>query len=157
MRIQLEKASIKDAADIHRLQVKSFLPLLQKYRDYETNPANEEIGRVIDRLEQPATTYYFIMLDAIRIGAVRVVYQKETKRAKISPIFIIPEYQGKGFGQEAMVIVESTIDAEIWELNTILQEVGNCHLYEKMGYRRTGSTREINEKMTIVSYEKRIL
>lgn len=28
-----------------------------------------------------------------------------------------------------------------WELSTILQEQGNCHLYEKMGYHRTGRRR----------------
>lgn len=36
----------------------------------------------------------------------------------------------------------------------ILQEAGNCHLYEKMGYRRTGEEHIVNESMTIVSYEK---
>lgn len=46
-------------------------------------------------------------------------------------------------------------DAEVWELDTVLQEVGNCHLYEKLGYRRTGREEIINEKMTIIFYEKR--
>jgi hypothetical protein len=25
-----------------------------------------------------------------------------------------------------------------WKLDTILQEEGNCYLYEKIGYRKTG-------------------
>ena len=41
-----------------------------------------------------------------------------------------------------------------WELDTILQEHGNCYLYEKMGYRQTGQTKVINERMTIVYYKK---
>ena len=41
-----------------------------------------------------------------------------------------------------------------WELDTILQEAGNCHLYEKMGYRQTGKTTVINDKMTLVFYQK---
>lgn len=41
-----------------------------------------------------------------------------------------------------------------WELDTILQEEGNCYLYEKMGYHRTGKTVAINDKLTLVFYEK---
>lgn len=39
-------------------------------------------------------------------------------------------------------------------VDTILQEAGNCYLYEKMGYHRSGRQTEVNEKMTIVGYEK---
>ena len=154
MRISLKKASIRDAEAIHRLQVESFLPLLRKYRDYDTNPANEDVERVIDRLKQPHTTYYFIMLDGVRIGVIRIIYDDEVRRARISPMFIIPEHQGKGYGQDAMTLVEDVVDAERWELETILQEEGNCYFYEKMGYRRTGVTRELNDRMTIVSFQK---
>lgn len=62
MRISLKKASIRDAEAIHRLQVESFLPLLRKYRDYETNPANEEVKRIINKLKQPHTIYYFRLM-----------------------------------------------------------------------------------------------
>ena len=37
---------------------------------------------------------------------------------------------------------------------SILQEKGNCYLYEKMGYHRTGKIEKINEQMDIVFYEK---
>jgi hypothetical protein len=39
-------------------------------------------------------------------------------------------------------------------LDTILQEAGNCYLYEKLGYKKTGKTEKINDKMDIVYYEK---
>ncbi len=154
MRISLKKASIRDAEAIHRLQVESFLPLLRKYRDYDTNPANEDVERVINRLKQPHTTYYFIILDGVRIGGIRIIFNDEVRRARISPMFIVPEHQGKGYGQDALALVEEVVDAECWELETILQEEGNCYFYEKMGYRRTGVTREINDGMIIISFEK---
>ena len=69
-------------------------------------------------------------------------------------MFIVPEHQRKGYGQDTIALVEDIVDAEYWELETILQEKGNCHFYEKMGYRRTGIAREINSRMTIVSYVK---
>ena len=130
MRINLKKASMRDAEAIHRLQVESFLPLLRKYRDCETNPANEDVERVIDRLKQLHTTYYFIVLDGVRIGAIRIIYDGKARRARISPMFIVPEHQGKGYGQDAMALVEDVVDAERWELETILQEEGNCYFYE---------------------------
>ena len=40
------------------------------------------------------------------------------------------------------------------DLNTILQEKGNRYLYEKLGYHQTGKAEQINDKMTIVFYEK---
>jgi hypothetical protein len=40
------------------------------------------------------------------------------------------------------------------KLDTILQEKDNCYLYEKLGYRQTSKTEIINDKMTIVFYEK---
>ena len=70
-------------------------------------------------------------------------------------MFIVPEHQGKGYGQEVIILVEDVVNAEYWELKTILQEERNCHFYEKMGYRKTGFTQEVDDRMTIVSYEKR--
>ena len=40
------------------------------------------------------------------------------------------------------------------ELGGILQEPENYHLYEKMGYRRTGKIKVINERLTLTFYEK---
>jgi hypothetical protein len=42
-----------------------------------------------------------------------------------------------------------------WILDTIFQEQGNCHLYEKIGYKKTGKIEKINERMDIVYYEKK--
>ena len=39
-------------------------------------------------------------------------------------------------------------------LERILQEAGNLHLYEKMGYHQTGRIDRINDRMDIVCFEK---
>ena len=41
-----------------------------------------------------------------------------------------------------------------WSLDTILQEEGNIHLYEKLGYHRVGTPEKINDRMDIVFFEK---
>ena len=41
-----------------------------------------------------------------------------------------------------------------WQLDTIGQEPGNCHLYEKMGYHVTGEAHQVKEGMTLIICEK---
>jgi len=53
MKIWLEKATNNDAQSIFDIQIKAFMPLLDKYKDYETNLANETIERVITRINRP--------------------------------------------------------------------------------------------------------
>ena len=110
--------------------------------------------QTIERLQQKQTDYYLIVYDKITVGAIRIV-RKDNRRYRVSPIFILPEYQGKGIASATMQVVESLYeDAMVWELDTILEEQKLCGLYEKLGYRKTGKVTKINERMTIVFYEK---
>ena len=155
MEIQLTKATLDDAQRIWRMQVEAFMPLLERYQDVDTNPASEPIDKVIMRLKQPFTYYYLIRVCEETVGAIRVVdKQEEGKNKRISPLFILPEHQGKGYAKQAMLEAERIHGSDHWELDTILEERGNCHLYEKMGYRQTGKTQRINDKLTLVFYEK---
>ena len=71
--MELVRASVKDAQQLWEMQVKSFQQLLNKYQDYETNPASESIDKIIARLEQKDTYYYFICMDDVKVGAIRIV------------------------------------------------------------------------------------
>lgn len=153
--IKLVRAGIEDAGEIHAMQTAAFRELLDKYQDFDTSPACESAEKVECRLKQEFTFYYFICAGEKKVGAVRVVDQKETGRNKrISPIFVLPEYQGQGIAQRAIRLCEEIHGQEGWELSTILQEAKNCYLYEKAGYRRTGKERIINDRLTLVFYEK---
>lgn len=154
--IKLLRAHVDDAKKLHAMQVEAFGELLEKYQDFDTNPANESVEKVEARLKQNFTFFYFICVGQQKAGAVRVVDRKEASTGKrISPIFILPAFQGQGIAQQAIRLCEEVHGSENWELGTILQEPRNCHLYEKMGYRRTGKTETINEKLTLVFYEKK--
>ena len=153
--MKLIKAGIDDAEQLWKMQVKAFQDLYEKYQDAETSPATETIDKIIMRLNQPFTHYYFIEENGIIAGAVRVADRQEEGAAKrISPIFIMKEYRNKGYAQKAIQLVEEIHGSSNWELDTILQEKGNCYLYEKMGYYQTGKTETINDKLTLVFYRK---
>jgi len=156
MDISLHKSGISEASAIHEMQIRSFMPLLDKYRDFETSPANEPVERIIARMNQPFSDYYIIKDSNIAVGAIRIL-RKDNSVCRVSPIFILPEHQGRGIAQQVFAMVEQLYnDASAWELDTIEQERGNCYLYEKLGYKRTGKTEVINDKMTIVFYEKKL-
>ena len=79
------------------------------------------------------------------------------RRSVFGPIFILTEYQSFGYAQEAIRQAEAEYPESIlWELETILQEPKIRHLYEKMGYRRTGKTERIRDGMDLVYYEKEV-
>ena len=155
MEIQLIRAFVEDVETLWKMQVRSFAELLNKYQDYETNPANESVDKVIGRLQQDSTYFYFIRYGEQIVGANRVIHNSDNDiRKRISPIFVLPEFRNRGIAAMAIAKAEELHGSDNWELETILQEPGNCHLYEKLGYRQTGKTEVINEKKTLVFYQK---
>lgn len=154
MEIWLEKAGENDAQLIFDIQVKAFMPLLDKYKDYETNPANETIDRLITRINRPDGGFYKILADNKLVGAI-CIFWKEDVQFWISPMFVLPTYQGKGIAQRAIILIERMLpQAASWELATILEDERNCYLYEKMGYNKTVVSKKLNENTTLIYYKK---
>ena len=155
MDIKLTKAKFEDLDTILQMQKEAFSELYAKYQDTKTSPATEKYENILFRFNQPETTYYFITANDEKVGVIRIVYCKDgVTRKRISPIFIMPEYRNQGYAQQAIKEAERIHGSLNWKLDTILQEEVNCYLYEKLGYHQTGKTEQINDKMTIVFYEK---
>ncbi len=152
--MKLVRAGVGNCEKIWNMQVTAFADLLEKYQDYETSPGNEERGKVEAKLSQDFTYFYYIFDDNRLVGAIRVVDKKDGSRKRIAPIFIMKEFRNRGLAQRTFDEIEKIHGANNWKLDTILQEKGNCHLYEKMGYVKTGMTEKVNERMDIVYYEK---
>ena len=145
---------MEDAERIWHMQIEAFRELLERYQDMETSPGNESLEKVVNRLKQPFTYFYFIEAEGETAGAIRVTDDKNGSPKRISPLFILPEFRNRGLAQAAILEAERLHGSENWSLDTILQETGNCHLYEKMGYRRTGEAEAVNDRMTLVRYRK---
>jgi GNAT superfamily N-acetyltransferase len=154
MDISLEKASVSDAEMIFDIQVKAFLPLLEKYKDFDTNPANESLERVIHRITNPQGGFYKIVHDQILVGAICVFWKDGAEQFWISPMFIHPQHQGKGIAQKTIALIKEAFpQATTWELATILEEERNCYLYEKMGFVKTGVQKKLNDMATLVYFK----
>ena len=152
--IELIRADFQDCEQIHAMQVKAFAELLEKYRDTATNPGAESVEKVAARMAQDTTDYYFILTGDGPIGAARV-QRLPGDVCRVSPICILPAFQGRGYAQAAMRALEELYpQAVAWRLDTIKEEPRLCHLYEKLGYRQTGREETLQPGMTIVYYEK---
>lgn len=154
MNIRLKRATVNDAELVWKMQLEAFADLLRKYQDMDTNPGNEPLEKIVNELKQPFSYFYLILAEGNTVGAIRVVMMKDGIEKRISPLFILPEYRNKGIAQKAILEAESIHGSENWALETVLQEKGNCHLYEKMGYKSTGKTEVINERLTLILYAK---
>ena len=152
--IELKKAEPQDCGQIHAMQAEAFAELLEKYRDTATNPGAEPVEKVAMRMAQDTTDYYLILTAGTPIGAARV-QRLSGDVCRVSPIFILPAFQGRGYAQAAMCALEELYpQAAAWRLDTIKEEPRLCRLYEKLGYRQTGREEVLQPGMTIVYYEK---
>ncbi len=155
MEVTMRKAVREDIPLILSMQKKAFMPIYEKYQDSETSPVTENEEKIAMRFDQTFTTYWLIMAEGQTVGAMRVCDLGE--RCRISPVFVLPEYHGRGFGQQAMLLAETLYpEAAVWELDTILQEKGLCRMYERLGYIATGGTMNLRPGMDLVFYHKRI-
>ena len=152
MEVKLIKASRNDMKTIWLMQKKAFGGLLEKYHDI--SPASESYERIIEKYEMEGSFYYFISDSGVNVGVIRIIDKNDGSRKRISPIWIMSEHRNKGYAQAAIMEAERIHGADNWSLDTILQEKGNLHLYEKLGYHRTGKIEKINDRMDIVYYEK---
>ena len=153
--VSLQKATFEDCPQLHSIQVKSFIGLLQKYNDFDSSPAAESVDRIRQRFQQPYTDYYLILDGDEAVGMLRVC--NFGVNCRLSPICILPEYRGRGYAKQAILAMEKLYpDAAQWQLDTIMQEPHLCRLYEEMGYCRTGKTETVKEGMDLVFYEKRM-
>ncbi len=153
MQVTLIKASLTDAEEFLDIQKKAFWPLLEKYQDENTNPANESLQNTLRRFNNPQRDMYFICVGNNRIGMMIIASSQD--RCTLIRIGILPEYQNKGYAQKAILNVEKLYpNATVWTLDTIKQEEKLCYLYEKMGYVRTGKEERIKDGMDLIFFAK---
>ena len=142
--IELQLVTKDEAECLHRLQVKAFMPLYEKYQDEETSPAKESLEKVTKKIMEENSDFYFIEFHGEKVGGVRVRWHQGKKVFEninwISPIFIIPEYQNKGIASKVieklfeLYPVYHTKDPE-WCISNILELYNLTEGYFDPNYR----------------------
>ena len=153
--VKLVRATLSDANLLWQMQKEAFSSLLERYQDYDTNPGAESLDRILDKLKQPCSYFYFIKRGNDTIGAIRIKDTKISSEKKgISPIFVLPKYRRQGVAKAAILQAEKIHGATGWEIDTILQEPNLCRFYEKLGYVKSNRQKVISSNMTLVFYTK---
>jgi len=165
MKIELKKATIEDAPKWLSMQAEAYAHIIGIYGEHDFNPAIETLEKVVSSMNLPGRENFFILKDGEDAGAVRISWrnkkllgfipQKGKKAYRLGNIFILPQFRNGGIGQIVMNTLEARYpDAAYWELGTILQDKRNIYFYEKLGYKRTGKKKIVNDKLTLVFYKK---
>ncbi|MDE5670811.1 MAG: GNAT family N-acetyltransferase [Eubacterium sp.] len=137
------------------LQRKGFNETLKKYKDYKTSPATESFIRFIKKFTKQSTDNYWVISNNKITGAICIVSKSDCMW--LGRFYILPEYRNKGIGQRALLLAENLYpNAKQWRLDTIFEEKNNVHLYQKLGYQEYGERKTVNDKMTLVKFEKNI-
>lgn len=154
MDIQLLKANESDAERMLEIQRMCFKAHYERYHDDAGSPYTESSEKMLFKIAFKNGAYYKIVLKGTQIGGVRVV-KKDGGHYRIGIIYVLPEFQGKGIGQKAILMAEALYpEAEDWELDCPEDLPSNRHCYEKLGYKTTGEKEVVNEKLTLIHYLK---
>lgn len=143
--------------EILEIQKKAFKSLYEKYKDEETSPYKESITDIGRRFLMESSYYYFIQLEETRVGFIRIVLSVDQTKARISPIAILPEYESRGYGKQAMLEVEQLFSGvKEWHLDTIKQEEKLGAFYSKLGYQKLEKEEKIHDAMVISFFSKSV-
>ncbi len=136
------------------MQKKCFKPIYEKYYD-ETNPCKESLSKFVSRTTKPSFQMYWIVDNSTKVGQIWVATKNNT--AKLARLFVLPKFQNKGYATAAIIDIEKLYSQYYhWQLDTIKEEKRNVHLYQKLGYKPCGKEKIVNDKMTIIEFEKEI-
>ncbi len=155
MLVRLQPAKAEDAIRLTEMQARAFMPSVQRHGGFETSPASETPDRMLERITAAQSHAFIIMADNRQAGMIRIKELGEGAY-KISPIFVLPEFQNQGIGKAAMrLTMEKFPCARLWTLFCVREEEKNVCFYEKLGFYKTGVERKLTGSITLIEYERR--
>lgn len=152
--ISLNLASFEDLDCIETIQRQAFKAIYDKYQD-QYNPYLEARERIEEKFARPTCRFYLITVDEQVIGFLRVQTDEEVTKAFLGGLAILPEYQSRGYGSQAICELEKLYPTVAsWTLYTVLQEEPLVSFYKRQGYQIIDQHQE-QEGMDMVFMEKK--
>lgn len=156
MLIQLKEAKLSDLLSIYLIQKAAFKSLFLRYQDGETSPYLQSFEKLNAKFSASNTTYYLIMTAQKTVGFLKLTVEQE-HTTKLSSIALLPSYENRGIGRQAMTLIERNVQTDTIHLNTILQEPKLVHFYHSLGYSQTGRFQSTSSAICFVSFTKKLL
>lgn len=136
-KIKLRKLEQKDAQDIRDIMCDIFEDELKKWFHGKEGalyiPGYNSIE--MQSYHMWDSKYFGIIYMDKMIGVV-LISTTDREHGRVDRFYILPEYQGKGIGNETLRLVESLFpQVTLWTLDTTKFSLRNHHFYEKNGYK----------------------
>lgn len=148
MNITFERASTKDIDKIIEIRNKCFYDDFIKYGEFPGY--NCSVKGVTEAVNERHV--FMIMSDDNAIGNISVGTDN-IGNYHLNCLCVIPEYENKGVGQQAMNFIENLFsDAKHWSLQTPADKSRNHYFYKKFGYQITKEY--MHNRVKLVLFEK---
>jgi ribosomal protein S18 acetylase RimI-like enzyme len=147
--VNIEKAELKDLAEILSLQKLAYISEAEICNDYSIPP----LVQTLESLKEDYKNQLILkaVIDGKIVGSVRAYENEGT--AYIGRLFVHPEYQNRGIGTQLMKSIEDEFrESQRFELFTSKKSIKNIYLYSKLGY-KIFREEQVNE-ITMVYMEK---
>ena len=143
---------------IRQMYQSAFKPIYLKYQDDQTDPFFESLVSLEEKWSRPNNHFYFFSHGNVRVGMLRIIVSQNRQIARLSPLLILLQFQGRGYAQQMLRDIEIFYPSiTTWHLDTIAEEKKLVHLYRKMGYvQDTTKITAIKPGMTIIYFYKTI-
>ena len=162
IKIRLTEAS--EAQLLSEIQKQAFLPLYERYHD-AGNPYLRGKEDILMRLNNSKFRYFTILEDEIVVGG--VFYRTEGSglffetlgdgEYYLQRIYVRPDRQGKKIAQKAMLLCEKEFTDAVHIYVDFPEDLDkNRKCYESVGFRDRGERIEVEQGLTLASYEKYI-
>lgn len=146
--VSIKKMQKDDVEVLYDIALRSFQPDYEKYGVY---PPLINLKR--KRFLPPLIFGKTILADDMIIGGAFVAGLG--KKGEIGSIFIDPLQQHKGYGKQAMLIIEEIYtDVKKWKLEVLADKYELHTFYESLGYVKTGEMKDKKSGVSGFIYEK---
>ena len=143
---------------IRQMYQVAFKPIYLKDQNDQTDPFFESLVSLEEKWSRPTNHVYFFRHGNVRVGMLRIIVSQDRQIARLSPLSILPQFQGRGYAQQMLRDIQIFYPSiTTWHLDTIAEEKKLVHLYRKMGYvQDTTKITAIKPGMTIIYFYKTI-
>jgi len=146
----IQKMKKSDVGRLYAIALRAFQPDYEQYRVYPPL-----INTKRKRFLPPTLFGKIILVDNHIIGGAFVL--AIGKKGELGSIFIDPIYQHKGYGTQAMRMIEELHPkVKRWKLDVLEDKKALHRFYEALGYIRTGTMKDKKSGLCGIQYEKNI-
>lgn len=133
--VRLRKATAEDSEFAYQTKKAAFRGYVEQVEEW-----SEVAQRQLHEQRFRAQTFYVLQASGFDVGILALV--RAPDEIKLNQLFILPEYQGKGYGRACMCSLIAEAEAGKVPIRLKVLKVNHCALafYQRLGFLGRGET-----------------